>query len=403
MEEAVAGCFSHRWTWETNQTISESVWEAFDALPSQTLPRKAARPLRRLTALAQALSRDGLRADARKEAYRRLFAKLDGLMAQHSEEVAAATKRILEVEGETIVARVGGQNIREGEAFLEAADERSVEAEFRAACRVLGADLARKYADQVAEEEEDDDGLLDAHVRVAALAQVEGIADALDRASEDVSLAWFNEHRVGIKGLSDERRTIYEEIKGLSPEPQTTGTLRPRVRTEGTEDSKGNKLETRKGHLMSDDNGDFPIASLNQWETDVLDAEMKRDDFLAWYRNPSRASSDALAIAYQDAQGNWRRMCPDFLFFHGAEDDIKVSIVDPHGHHLGDALPKLRGLAAFAATHQDAFHRIESISRMGDGVLRVLDVTSESIRHAIMSGESAKALYEDDNVADTYT
>ena len=61
---------------EVNQAIPEAMWEAFDALPSQTLPRKAARPVRRLPALAQALSRDGLRPDARKEAYQKLFAKL---------------------------------------------------------------------------------------------------------------------------------------------------------------------------------------------------------------------------------------------------------------------------------------------------------------------------------------
>ena len=35
---------------DVNQAIPEAVWEAFDALPSQTLPRKAARPVRRLPA-----------------------------------------------------------------------------------------------------------------------------------------------------------------------------------------------------------------------------------------------------------------------------------------------------------------------------------------------------------------
>ena len=44
---------------------SKVVWDAFDALPSQTLPRKAARPVRRLSLLTQALSRDSLRANAR--------------------------------------------------------------------------------------------------------------------------------------------------------------------------------------------------------------------------------------------------------------------------------------------------------------------------------------------------
>ena len=83
-------------------------------------------------------------------------------------------------------------------------------------------------------------------------------------------------------------------------------------------------------------------------------------------------------------------MCPDFLFFNGDDTNVNVSIVDPHGHHLGDALPKLRGLAAFAAAHGDDFHRVESIARMDDGTLRVLDLTAESVREAVRSAKDAK-------------
>ena len=133
-----------------NPAIPEAVWETFDELPSQTLPRKAARPVQRLLALAQALSRDGLRGNARKDAYQKLFAKLDGLMAQHKEEVAGASKGILEVDGETLVARVVGGEIRGQQKFVEAADEYSVEANFRSAGRALMADVARKYADHLA-------------------------------------------------------------------------------------------------------------------------------------------------------------------------------------------------------------------------------------------------------------
>ena len=134
---------------DVNRVIPEAVWEAFDLLPSQTLPRKVARPIRRLSALAQALSRDGLRAAARKDAYQKLFAKLDGLLAQHKATVAVASKGILKVEGETLVVRVVGGEVLEHQTFVEAADEQSVEADFKAACRTLTADLARKYADHL--------------------------------------------------------------------------------------------------------------------------------------------------------------------------------------------------------------------------------------------------------------
>lgn len=385
---------------DVNPTIGEEVWKAFEALPSQTLPRKAARPVRRLSALAQALSRDGLRPHARREAYRILFNRLDGLMVQHRASVAAASNGILQVEGETLVAHVIGGEVRDQVAFVEAADELSVEADFQAAGRVFTADLARKYADHLAEADGDDDGLFDAHVKVAALAQVEGVANELDREAERICTQWFDEHRVAIKDLSDERRALYDEIKGTSTEVQATEINRPRVRTEETEDQDGNKLETRTGHLMSDPDGNFPVHSLNQWEIDVLDKELSRDGFRAWYRNPARPSGDALVIAYRNSQGHWRRMCPDFLFFHGEGQDINVSIIDPHGHHLADALPKLRGLADFAAIHGESFHRIESVARMTNGVLRVLDVTDPNVRDAIAENNDIETLYLGEQAGD---
>lgn len=59
------------------------------------------------------------------------------------------------------------------------------------------------------------------------------------------------------------------------------------------------------------------------------------------------------------------------------------NIVDPHGAWLPDALAKLRGMARFAEIHSDAFHRIESISRI-DGKLRVLDFKLPAVRSAVL-------------------
>ncbi len=319
---------------DVNTAIPQAVWDAFDVLPSQTLPRKAPKPTKRLTALAQALSRDGLRPNARKDAYAELFAILDGLMARHKQKVEDATYGILEVEGETIVAGVSTKSVKVFGKFSEVADDRAVEADFKNAGRILSPDIARKYADHIAVPDDDDDGLFDAHLKVAALAQVEGVQAELNREADALAKKWLDQYRVAIKGLSDERRAVYDEIIAMSADPQRIDILRPRIRAEETEDAEGNPIITKPRHLMSDANGEFPIGSLNKWETSVLESEMAQPGFLAWYRNPQRASSDSLAIPYKDGKGSWRRMCPDFIFFHGDESDVKVSIVDPHGFHL---------------------------------------------------------------------
>ena len=383
-----------------NQSIPETVWEAFDKLPSQTLPRRGARPIRRLMQLAQALSRDGLMANARKAAYKRLFARLDGLLAQHNEPVAVASQGILEVEGETIVAPVVGGEVRDVEKFIEAADEQSVEADFKAAGRALTADLARKYGDYLEDSTKNDDGLFEAHVKIAALAQIDGVSDELDREADMLATKWFSKYRVAIKELSQDRVAVYDEIKGRSRHPHEIEIKRPYVRAEETKDSEGNKLETRMGHLMSDGEGEFPVGLLNRWEIQVLDEEIGRSGFRAWYRNPQRPSGDALAIPYQNSQGHWRRMFPDFVFFHGDDKDIKISIVDPHGHHLADAIPKLRGLTKFAIKYGEAFHRIESVAQMKNGALRVLDLTKLQIQETVLEATDIDALYSGDKATD---
>lgn len=99
----------------------------------------------------------------------------------------------------------------------------------------------------------------------------------------------------------------------------------------------------------------------------------------------------------------WSSLQVDFLVVSKhADGALGVSLVDPHGAHLADALPKLQGLARFARNHGDQFVRIESIAEIG-GVLRVLDLQREDVRAAVESfaGAQATPLYED-SVAATY-
>jgi type III restriction enzyme len=149
-------------------------------------------------------------------------------------------------------------------------------------------------------------------------------------------------------------------------------------------------------HLMSDENGDFPVGGLNEWERAVIDTELARPGALAWYRNPPRATVDAITVPYRDQAGNWRSMHPDFVFFHTVDGEVRAAIVDPHGHHLEDAKIKLKALAAFAAEFGGGFHRIEAVDKV-DGLWRVLEMQHEHVREAVLLGNwSPAALYSSD-------
>ena len=88
-------------------------------------------------------------------------------------------------------------------------------------------------------------------------------------------------------------------------------------------------------------------------------------------------------------------MRPDFLFSAKQEDGSPVvDLVDPHRLHLADALPKLQGLALYAANHANAYLRIESIAQVkGGNKLRVRDLKRQDVRDAIAAAEDVENLF----------
>ena len=76
-----------------------------------------------------------------------------------------------------------------------------------------------------------------------------------------------------------------------------------------------------------------------------------------------------------------------------ADGTMVADLVDPHGHHLADALPKLRGLARYAETHAGAYRRIESVAE-GYGKLRMLNLKDAAVRQAIAAAEDAASLFK---------
>lgn len=180
----------------------------------------------------------------------------------------------------------------------------------------------------------------------------------------------------------------------MSTSPQLVSLALPKNRQEETKRFVGEEaqlLERRPLHLLSDEEGMFPIGKLNPDELEVLDTEMTRGNLLAWYRNPT-GGRDSTSLAYQDRHGEWRTLRPDFLFFIDSDQGVRANIVDPHGAWLPDALAKLRGMTRFAEAYGDRFHRIESISRI-DGKLRVLDFKLPEIRAAVLDSIDADNAY----------
>jgi type III restriction enzyme len=100
-----------------------------------------------------------------------------------------------------------------------------------------------------------------------------------------------------------------------------------------------------------------------------------------------------LGVAYEEGDET-KIVRPDFLLFVELPGGrIAVDIVDPHGMHLSDALPKLRGLARYVEAHPKVYRRIESVAELG-GKLRVLDLTRADVRKAVADATDVKAIYK---------
>jgi hypothetical protein len=381
-----------------NPSVPEAVWEAFAALPSQSLPKRSAKPPKRLTALAHELAADGLVPDAGKVAHAQMHQVLDAARVRYRDKIDAARQSVLEVEGTSLTAdlRAGSKTFQD---FVDEADYAVIEDAYRRACRVLSPDVARTYAEALADRNDDSDSpeeaLIEAHADIAALGLVPEVKEYFDAEADKITADWFTTHRVAIKDLGDGRRDAYRQIQEMSTDPQDLDLAQPRswmVPTDALEpDGTKTPLPLRDKHLLSDENGEFP-CELNGWEEDVLATEMARPGMVAWYRNPDRSSQDSLAIAYEH-QGRTKMLRPDFIFFSETQGEIRVSIVDPHGTQFDDALPKIIGLAAYAGRHADKLHRVETIAKTGDQ-LRVLDLMSPGVQAAVAEASDALTLYQ---------
>lgn len=371
---------------EANPTIENDVWAAFDALPTQAVPQRGSKPVKRLVALALALSADGLRPAALAEATTHLHNWLDGYATVHADEVAAAVEEVRRVHIETLTGKQGKDGVTYATRTV-AADDRAIRTALDEAKRVFGADVAVSYVNHLVDtSDESDEDLRDAYVRASALAIVKALREEVDRKADELVGEWFAEHRVAIKGLTDERQQEYEDIRSLATEPQTGDLRRPRNRLEDfavvDDNDQVRVAPLVSNHLMSDGDGAFPVGSLNSWEQEIVNRELVRPNVVAWYRNPSHNGVDSVTVAYRDAIGDWRSMHPDFVYFSRVGGEVKPSIIDPHGQHLEDSVVKLQGLADYAERYGDHFHRIESLVKDG-AKWRVLDLKRADVRDAV--------------------
>ncbi|MDC7689824.1 DEAD/DEAH box helicase [Vogesella indigofera] len=380
---------------------SAAVWDAFEGLPSQTRPQRGAKAAKRLTALAHELASDDILPRAGRLAHAAMHKALDAFQEYQKEKIDAKRKSVMTVDGKTVIADMKGK-AKTFDEFWEDADVAVIDDAYRRAARIFSPDIARTYVEHLAQKVsnvEDDpeeylEAIVEARVTVAGLGLVTEVQAYFDAEADKLAKAWLTTYSPQIKTLNDDRKETYRQIVEMSTEPQSVDLAKPESRYEATKARENDKdivFPTWKSHILCDKNGNYPAEFKSSWEPSVIDAEMKRTGFRFWYRNPQQPGQSSLGIAYVEDE-QYKIVRPDFIFFAEQDGKIVVDLVDPHGLHLADALPKLKGLALYAEFHGSAYRRIESVAE-ASGKLRVLDLTRSEVRAAIKNATGVKGLY----------
>lgn len=384
-----------------NPTVDPAVAELIESLPSYAKPAAAPKPIKRMLKAAVELARDEVVEDADKIAHEAMFAVLDSITETNQAEVDEQTREIMTADIRRIRAQHGDVEASDTMTDASAADATTVDDALRHLRRMLTTSVVNKYLSrnmQAAIKEAYEAGefgsedITAVRAKVAALAFIDADVKApVEDAADSQTRLWLTTKASEIAGQPDSRKSAYEAIENMAREPERVAIEIREDDWVGSEDVDGSKLPTAGKHVLATDSGGYPLdlkMAGNRWERAAI-REEESGSLVGWYRNPSGASKYSLRVVHKPGDA-WRSVQPDFVFVHKVDDELKPSIIDPHGAHLGDALPKLQALAQYADEHGDEFDRIIAVGVERDRDLIGLDLKRSKVRQAVYSAKADK-------------
>lgn len=242
-----------------------------------------------------------------------------------------------------------------------------------------------------------DNSLTSAQVKLELFALLQD-ADTLKRLEEETGQEFKDQdaaHKAAIRNLPEERRQGYNRLRRQAARPEPEDLTLPDT-IQATKDPA-----TWSKHIYVPTGGGEFSAKLNTWETDVISAELARDDVVGWYRNPVRKPW-SLTVPYEH-HGETKPAYPDFLVFRKEGGGVVPDILEPHRQNEDDAWAKVKGLADYAQKHGDQYGRICYIAKIKKNYL-YLDVNDTDIRakaRGVLNNQHLMQLVEAEGVVAT--
>lgn len=105
-------------------------------------------------------------------------------------------------------------------------------------------------------------------------------------------------------------------------------------------------------HFFVNEDTGYAMIKLDNWEKAVIEEEWKRDDFVCWIRNPTKAWGLCLKRL---ENGVTKGFYPDFLIIrHDEGVGYVIDILEPHRGDLNDNLSKAKALAEYVQKQPSA-------------------------------------------------
>ncbi len=223
---------------------------------------------------------------------------------------------------------------------------------------------------------------IDINVEIAAAAAVPEIVEAVKQSARTKLEKLTEEYDPLIARYPTSVRNQFASGMSKHGIPHTVFLDKP---VADTQDAGGKKYPK---HVVNDPKTHMAWFNLYDSEDAVVMHELKKPEVICWYRNPvGKTTGQSLRIPYR--LGDERKVLhPDFIFFEKVGDREMPAVVDPHGLHLADTMPKLKGIARYVEDFGESFSRYWFVSDY-KGQATYLDMKDAETRAVIGTASDA--------------
>ena len=260
--------------------------------------------------------------------------------------------------------------------------------------RDIGQEYLRRYADP----DDIDSAKIDVIIYVTHPGQMDKYEVKCKQMFDDLC----DKPRIAVAKAPEDVRSRYNSIVGVA------STVNPCIyQIPETIDfpvcSDGKAYPT---HLFTNNDGSPAMISMNPWESEVVEEESQRKDFVSWIRFIDRKNW-AICIPYKK-DGVATSSYPDLMIIRKDGFDYVFDILEPHDPSRNDNLGKAIGFAEYAENNKNtAIGRLQIIRQVTgpDGKKHYcrLDLMKHSVRAKVIkatSNDQLNAIFDSDGFYD---